>query len=66
MPSPAERCVQAEAGKPWATSSAVPATGALPQERTGCVPVLAGSGSTWFVEGAFPGEGLRVVRTARP
>jgi 4-diphosphocytidyl-2-C-methyl-D-erythritol kinase len=35
-------------------------------ERTGCVPVLAGSGSTWFVEGAFAGEGLRVVRTARP
>jgi 4-diphosphocytidyl-2-C-methyl-D-erythritol kinase len=35
-------------------------------ERTGCVPVLAGSGSTWFVDGAFPGAGLRVVRTARP
>ena len=35
-------------------------------ERTGCVPVLAGSGSTWFVEGTFPGEGLWVVRTARP
>ena len=35
-------------------------------ERTGAVPVLAGSGSTWFVEGAFPGPGLTVVRTARP
>jgi 4-diphosphocytidyl-2-C-methyl-D-erythritol kinase len=35
-------------------------------ERTGVVPVLAGSGSTWFVEGAFPGPGLVVVRTARP
>ena len=29
---------------------------------TGRVPVLAGSGSTWFVEGAFPDAG-RVVRT---
>ena len=27
-------------------------------ERTGQVPVLAGSGSTWFVEGAHPGPGL--------
>ena len=35
-------------------------------ERTGQEPVLAGSGSTWFVEGAFPGPGLQVVRTARP
>jgi 4-diphosphocytidyl-2-C-methyl-D-erythritol kinase len=35
-------------------------------ERTGLAPVLAGSGSTWFVEGAFPGPGLVVVRTARP
>ena len=33
------------------------------QERTGQVPVLAGSGSTWFVEGAHPGPGLVVVRT---
>lgn len=32
-------------------------------ERTGQVPVLAGSGSTWFVEGAHPGPGLVVVRT---
>lgn len=29
---------------------------------TGCRPRLAGSGSTWFVEGAFPGPG-RVVAT---
>jgi 4-diphosphocytidyl-2-C-methyl-D-erythritol kinase len=34
--------------------------------RTGRTPVLAGSGSTWFVEGAFEGPGLVVVRTARP
>ncbi len=30
---------------------------------TGQVPVLAGSGSTWFVEGAYPGEGLVVAHT---
>ncbi len=29
-------------------------------------PVLAGSGSTWFVEGDFPGEDRIVVRTATP
>lgn len=33
---------------------------------TGRSPVLAGSGSAWFVEGEFPGEGRVVVRTARP
>jgi 4-diphosphocytidyl-2-C-methyl-D-erythritol kinase len=33
------------------------------QERTGQIPVLAGSGSTWFVEGAHPGPGLLVART---
>jgi 4-diphosphocytidyl-2-C-methyl-D-erythritol kinase len=33
---------------------------------TGREPMLAGSGSTWFVEGAFPGEGRVVVHTARP
>jgi 4-diphosphocytidyl-2-C-methyl-D-erythritol kinase len=33
------------------------------RERTGQVPVLAGSGSTWFVEGAHPGPGHVVVRT---
>ncbi|HEY8527312.1 MAG TPA: 4-(cytidine 5'-diphospho)-2-C-methyl-D-erythritol kinase [Acidimicrobiales bacterium] len=32
-------------------------------EATGRTPVLAGSGSTWFVEGAFPGEGRIVART---
>jgi 4-diphosphocytidyl-2-C-methyl-D-erythritol kinase len=30
---------------------------------TGEQPVLAGSGSTWFVEGAFPGDDRIVVRT---
>lgn len=30
---------------------------------TGAEPVLAGSGSTWFVEGAYPGEDRVVVRT---
>lgn len=33
---------------------------------TGCQPVLAGSGSTWFVEGAFPGDGRVVVHSATP
>jgi 4-diphosphocytidyl-2-C-methyl-D-erythritol kinase len=33
---------------------------------TGTVPVLAGSGSTWFVEGVFPGDGRVVTRTDRP
>jgi len=33
---------------------------------TGQVPTLAGSGSTWFVEGAFPGEDRMVVRPSRP
>lgn len=32
-------------------------------EATHRRPVLAGSGSTWFVEGAFPGDGRIVVRT---
>jgi len=32
-------------------------------DATGATPVLAGSGSTWFVEGAFPGEGRIVTRT---
>tara|TARA_B100000700_G_scaffold96054_1_gene108130 strand:+ start:4474 stop:5226 length:753 start_codon:yes stop_codon:yes gene_type:complete len=30
---------------------------------TGRRPQLAGSGSTWFVEGSYPGDGRRVVRT---
>lgn len=34
-------------------------------DATGCTPVLAGSGGTWFVEGAFEGEGLVVTRTVR-
>ena len=33
---------------------------------TGRTPVLAGSGSSWFVEGAFEGPDLVVVRTAIP
>lgn len=32
-------------------------------DATGQVPVLAGSGSTWFVDGAFPGEGRIVAST---
>jgi 4-diphosphocytidyl-2-C-methyl-D-erythritol kinase len=32
-------------------------------ERAGTRPRLAGSGSTWFVEGEVPGEGRLVVRT---
>jgi 4-diphosphocytidyl-2-C-methyl-D-erythritol kinase len=33
-------------------------------DATGVTPVLAGSGSTWFVEGAFPEvDGARVVQT---
>ncbi len=34
-------------------------------EATGETPVLAGSGSTWFVEGSFPDAGT-VVRTTGP
>jgi 4-diphosphocytidyl-2-C-methyl-D-erythritol kinase len=32
-------------------------------DATGVAPVLAGSGSTWFVEGDHPGTGRVVVRT---
>ena len=32
-------------------------------EATGQTPVLAGSGSTWYVEGAYPGDGRVVART---
>ena len=32
-------------------------------EATGEHPRLAGSGSAWFVDGAFPGKGRRVVKT---
>lgn len=34
-------------------------------EATGLRPRLAGSGSTWFVEGDFPGPGRLVTRTSR-
>lgn len=33
------------------------------EEATGQTARLAGSGSTWFVEGAYPGEGRIVVHT---
>jgi 4-diphosphocytidyl-2-C-methyl-D-erythritol kinase len=35
-------------------------------DRSGEVPTLAGSGSTWFVPGAHEGPGLVVVRTLPP
>ncbi|MEY2475231.1 MAG: 4-diphosphocytidyl-2-C-methyl-D-erythritol kinase [Actinomycetota bacterium] len=35
-------------------------------DATGLAPRLAGSGSTWFVDGAFPGEDRVVTRTDRP
>src|SRR5207302_10684209 len=35
-------------------------------DLTGRSPVLAGSGSTWFVEGRFEGPGLVQTRTDRP
>ena len=35
-------------------------------DATGQRPRLAGSGSTWFVEGEYPGDGRRVVRTVPP
>jgi 4-diphosphocytidyl-2-C-methyl-D-erythritol kinase len=34
-------------------------------DATGRTPRLAGSGSTWFVEGAFPGDGRVVTRAVR-
>jgi 4-diphosphocytidyl-2-C-methyl-D-erythritol kinase len=34
-------------------------------QTTGETPVLAGSGSTWFVRGAYPGGGRLVVRVDR-
>jgi 4-diphosphocytidyl-2-C-methyl-D-erythritol kinase len=36
------------------------------RDATGLEPRLAGSGATWFVEGAHPGEGRRVVRRMPP
>ena len=35
-------------------------------DATGVEPVLAGSGSTWFVEGNFPGGGRTVTSTTPP
>jgi 4-diphosphocytidyl-2-C-methyl-D-erythritol kinase len=35
-------------------------------DETGQEPMLAGSGSTWFVEGEYPGDGRIVVHTAVP
>jgi 4-diphosphocytidyl-2-C-methyl-D-erythritol kinase len=35
-------------------------------DATGVKPCLAGSGSTWFVEGAFPGDDRLVVTTVPP
>jgi 4-diphosphocytidyl-2-C-methyl-D-erythritol kinase len=35
-------------------------------DATGATPVLAGSGSTWFVEGAFEGPGFVQVRAEAP
>jgi 4-diphosphocytidyl-2-C-methyl-D-erythritol kinase len=35
-------------------------------EATGLAPRLAGSGSTWFVEGAFPGDGRVVTHALGP
>ena len=49
-----------------AALAAVPELGRARDElgaATGQRPRLAGSGSTWFVEGAYPGPGRRVVRT---
>ena len=34
-------------------------------DATGRTPVLAGSGSTWFVRGPYPGDG-RIVTTTIP
>ena len=34
-------------------------------DATGKTPRLAGSGSTWFVEGSFPGDGRIVANTVR-
>ena len=35
------------------------------EEHTGQIPRLAGSGSTWFVEGSYPGKGFIVARTTQ-
>ena len=36
------------------------------EAATGRPPVLAGSGSSWFVDGAYPGDGRIVVHTLPP
>tara|TARA_B100000131_G_scaffold278763_1_gene283491 strand:- start:349 stop:1095 length:747 start_codon:yes stop_codon:yes gene_type:complete len=36
------------------------------EKHTGVTAKLAGSGSTWFVEGNFPGQGFLTARTLRP
>lgn len=54
------------------TDAALEVTPALAEARdrladaTGKPPRLAGSGSTWFVEGAFPGPGLVVAASVPP
>ncbi|HJM27918.1 MAG: 4-(cytidine 5'-diphospho)-2-C-methyl-D-erythritol kinase [Acidimicrobiales bacterium] len=35
------------------------------EKHSGQTPRLAGSGSTWFVEGSYPGEGFIVTQTTR-
>jgi len=35
------------------------------EKHSGKIPQLAGSGSTWFVEGSFPGEGFIVTQTTQ-
>lgn len=35
-------------------------------DATGQAPIMAGSGSTWFVPGSFPGDGRIVVHTVGP
>jgi 4-diphosphocytidyl-2-C-methyl-D-erythritol kinase len=35
-------------------------------DATGQTPVLAGSGATWWVEGAYPGDGRLVVQAVGP
>lgn len=35
-------------------------------EHAGVRPRLAGSGSTWFVEGAFPGDEMTIARSTPP
>ena len=50
----------------WRSSRGWPSGATAWPGATGRRPRLAGSGSTWFVEGAFPGDGRIVVRTTPP